>query len=257
MATPYGKAQWQEAAKESVRTVLRNNLTEMLISTDEPQVFAATILEALERADDDVIMMVRLGWTNVLKARQESTTNVGIVAALVASVSVGLSVQKLSPPDADDAWSASRSSMADFYNVLVAVAGVLALVSTAMSLIWVNFSNLFILNADDCLWFFRTARPLLIDAVLCLCNVCLMVSVIVGSTAINTDIAASWNFWIVLTLTLLFTVWYVRIYIKAKQREFSNNSFLAAAAAEVVKDMGLHAEVPVGDGVPLVPLRAS
>jgi len=211
---------------------------EMYAGSDDPDMLMKSLKAEVSRGSADGIAMVRLGWAQALQIRRDAVTNMGIVAALVASVALGLATSPLELPEEDEAWTArQRISMAETYLVLTSLSSVLALVATAMSLVWVNYSMIFVYDADDALWFFGAIVPGIIDVSLVVCILLLIPGFVVGSAVVATSVASRIIFYGGLSLSVFVLVWYFTCLVKAKRRQSASLSRVSKMVADLVEEV--------------------
>mmetsp|Transcript_176786 Transcript_176786/g.430066 ORF Transcript_176786/g.430066 Transcript_176786/m.430066 type:complete len:246 (-) Transcript_176786:48-785(-) len=230
MSTPKGHPDLQNG--------MRANLMEMYAGSDDPDMLMKLLKAAVLRGSADGIAMVRLGWAQALQIRRDAVTNMGIVAALVASVALGLATSPLELPEEDEAWTArQRISMAETYLVLTSLSSVLALVATAMSLVWVKCSMILVHDADDALSFFGELPPGIVDVVLVVCIALMIPGLVVKSIFVFTSDASRVIFFGGLSLSLLLLAWYFACLVKAKRRQRAGLSQLSKMVADLVEEV--------------------
>lgn len=145
---------------------MRENIWEMIVSSDDR---AALLLRAVAKGDPGAIAMVRKGWSEYLADQRVVVTNFRMVAGLMASFTVGLSMTPIEVTDVSDGWEDSRQKMQEAAQSCCAVAASLSIWVIIMSVVWVNYSMGFVLDADDALWFQLAIPSAIVDVMLGCC----------------------------------------------------------------------------------------
>jgi len=150
-----------EAAQQRVGRTAQKNLHEMFEGSDNPQ----ELKEALGKvAKDDpklTFAMLRFGWEKTLSIRRERAVSIGMVGALIFSVTLGMAVAPLEPTERvtaegfEDFWSDVRPLFEDMYNVLITFGATLSAVSVVNSALYILWIQIYVSDADDFIWFCR------------------------------------------------------------------------------------------------------
>eukprot|EP00932_Pfiesteria_piscicida_P017343 SRR837773.4226.p1 GENE.SRR837773.4226~~SRR837773.4226.p1 ORF type:complete len:208 (-),score=60.25 SRR837773.4226:90-629(-) len=172
----------------------------------------------------------------------------GIVSALVASVTVGSALAPLELPDVEDDWTDRRMVMKETAQAFLAVSAILAILSTIMSLVWVNYSMIFVLDADDAFWFMRAIDGSVVDTTLVICLLCTSIGVVLGATIVNVKTASTVTFVLLLVLMALGLIWYITVLIIAKKHQSANAKRVAKVTVQVVREVATKYSVPLPPG---------
>jgi len=158
-----------------------------------------------------VVKMFRHGWQTELSNSQSFVTNLGVTAALVLSVTLGLVLQPVNSavPEGDSMWDDSRDVMSDITFACFHLASGSALLCVIVSLMWVNSSIAHVHDADDFLWFLQMFERGTAVKWLVVCLVCTGVGVATVATVVWDGVVGSGCFFITALAILLTIIWYI------------------------------------------------
>lgn len=218
MASAAAPAAWAASAAKGGGTARRpkyeedmlSNLVAMFASCDETEFMRDELMRRVASNDRQILNFIVQGWDKCLENWRTVQTNMGIVAALVLSVSLSLTMTKLemAQPDEEDRWTGLRTQFWNVYYVCLMMASLSALMAIVFSIVWVNYSLIFVLDADDAVWFIKYVPSGLTDVMTVLNLVFLFIGVPFGMVVQLGEPAATICFsagWVSMGLV---SVWY-------------------------------------------------
>eukprot|EP00403_Amphidinium_massartii_P010186 CAMPEP_0178416526 /NCGR_PEP_ID=MMETSP0689_2-20121128/24109_1 /TAXON_ID=160604 /ORGANISM="Amphidinium massartii, Strain CS-259" /LENGTH=256 /DNA_ID=CAMNT_0020037873 /DNA_START=26 /DNA_END=796 /DNA_ORIENTATION=+ len=211
--------------KHAIQKRMVSNILEMLEGSDSPEAMRERMLEPFANdstkygsVKNNIMKMFRNGWEKELEHMQSGMTNLGVVAALVLSVTLGLVQQPVVEPVLEDSsvWDDSRDVMADISFASFHFATQCSLICVVLSVMWVNYSLGFIHDADDFIWFVRFMPRQTVDALLVVSLICCSVGLTTLSPVVWADPVASITFYVSAGLFAVVLVYYLTRLFGAK-----------------------------------------
>ena len=140
--------------------------------------------------------MLRFGWEETLEPRRERASTIGVIGALIFSVTLQMTMTPLAPTYAamgsEDRWSDYRSVFSDIYHVLIVLGATFWAISVVTSALHILWLNICVSDSDDFIWLCHTySINLWVDMPMVMALFFSVLSVGVGSISLYSEPVAS------------------------------------------------------------------
>jgi len=191
----------------SILVRARKHLHEALLASDSPEKTRDCLLQMSNSNHScrTVSLLCRDGWLSLKKQQKQLMLICGLVAALLLSVSFGVTLGRLEHFEADDMWIDSHTSLEGAFILLNVLSVFFDVGALIWSLVGIVFYDLYVLDLDDMIFvgsFFRgglvSLRLLVLSSLLLLIALDLACLI-----SLPVPLASIVNFCLVLSLLML------------------------------------------------------
>eukprot|EP00415_Alexandrium_ostenfeldii_P001578 UN1578 len=154
----------QRAIQKQHLEQIKQNLADTVASSHRPKELYETLKARIGAGDKWALRVAKDGWRDLLDNVRVVQSNQNVKSALVLGCAVAMGFSPLEIAEhANDTWTEYRDFFGHLYHIGMICASMFGLLTIVMSSSWMNWSYVFIMDADDALWFLRFLRPELTD----------------------------------------------------------------------------------------------
>lgn len=150
---------------------VEDNVRSIFEESDNPECIRDRFLSKAEgkEGNHDLPLILRSGWQAWKTAKIDMVTNLGVIAALLLSVIMGLAMAPLTANEADDFWKEMRVTFSDVYLVLCMISAILCMLAVIFSVVYTIIVETYCVDLDDFLNFSNSKIDGLIMGLVLIC----------------------------------------------------------------------------------------
>jgi hypothetical protein len=162
--------------------------------SDNPRELKDLLVLFAKTDADQCQKLVRKGLDSSFAEKCEQNTNQGVIAALIVSVLLAMSMEAPDVNDEDDGWAKHRDNLLMAYHYLCLLGSALAWIATMLSLYWVNIAKMYVVDVDDFIWYVINQKTKSIELSTYGSIVCCSLAMACGFVVVTKDPVATIGF---------------------------------------------------------------